>query len=135
LNHNRAVTLDIAEHGAACKVFRTSPFEAWRVERTTRRAGGPDARRFPPTELVPGGYVTSACSPLVYNAFLTRLASLVGAAGSDADLGSALALLGTPGKGITSFQVAILDGLGQGLRNSGRPLSRRRTALQAVARP
>jgi putative membrane-bound dehydrogenase-like protein len=63
-----AVTLDIPEHGAACKVFRTSAFEAWRVERTTRRAGGPDARRFPRTELVPGGYVTSACSPLVYTA-------------------------------------------------------------------
>jgi putative membrane-bound dehydrogenase-like protein len=62
------VTLDIPEHGAACKVFRTSPFEAWRVERTTRRAGGPDARRFPTTELVPGGFVTSACSPLVYTA-------------------------------------------------------------------
>jgi putative membrane-bound dehydrogenase-like protein len=61
-----AVTLDIPEHGAACKVFRKSPFEAWRVERTTRRAGSADARRFPSTELVPGGYVTSACSPLVY---------------------------------------------------------------------
>jgi len=65
-----AVTLDIPEHGAACKVFRKSPFEAWRVERTTRRAGSPDAKRFPSTELVPGGYVTSACSPLVYNAGL-----------------------------------------------------------------
>jgi putative membrane-bound dehydrogenase-like protein len=65
-----AVTLDIPEHGAACKVFRKSPFEAWRVERTTRRAGSADARRFPTTELVPGGYVTSACSPLVYTAEL-----------------------------------------------------------------
>src|SRR5262249_28544074 len=65
-----AVTLDIPEHGAACKVFRKSPFEAWRVERTTRRAGSPDAPRFPSTELVPGGYVTSACSPLVYTADL-----------------------------------------------------------------
>jgi putative membrane-bound dehydrogenase-like protein len=63
-----AVTLDIPEHGAACKVFRRSPFEAWRVERTTRRAGGPDAARFPSTELVPGGYVTSGCSPLCYTA-------------------------------------------------------------------
>ncbi len=65
-----AVTLDIPEHGAACKVFRRSPFEAWRVERTTRRAGSPDARRFPSTELVPGGFVTSGCSPLVYTADL-----------------------------------------------------------------
>ena len=55
--------VDIPEHGAACKVFRISPFEAWRVERTTRRKGGPDAKRFPPTELVPGGFITSACSP------------------------------------------------------------------------
>jgi putative membrane-bound dehydrogenase-like protein len=65
-----AVTLDIPEHGAACKVFRRSPFEAWRVERTTRRASGPDAKRFPSTELVPGGYITSACSPVVYAAGL-----------------------------------------------------------------
>lgn len=63
-----AVTLDIPDHGAACKVYRRSPFEAWRVERTTRRKGSPDARRFPSTELVPGGYITSACSPVVYAA-------------------------------------------------------------------
>jgi putative membrane-bound dehydrogenase-like protein len=61
-----AVTLDIPDHNPACKVHRISPFEAWRVERTNRRKGGPDAKRFPTTELVPGGYITSACSPLVY---------------------------------------------------------------------
>ncbi|MFO0811083.1 MAG: PVC-type heme-binding CxxCH protein [Gemmataceae bacterium] len=60
-----AVTIDIPDHGAACQLFRISPFEAWRVERTTRRAGSPDAKRFPTTELVPGGFVTSACSPLI----------------------------------------------------------------------
>jgi putative membrane-bound dehydrogenase-like protein len=65
-----AVTLDIPDHGAACKVYRLSPFEAWRVERTRRRAQGPDAQRFPATELVPGGYVTSGCSPVVYAADL-----------------------------------------------------------------
>ena len=65
-----ATTLDIPEHGAAAKVFRVSPFEPWRVERTTRRAGGPDAKRFPATELVPGGFITSACSPLIYTADL-----------------------------------------------------------------
>jgi putative membrane-bound dehydrogenase-like protein len=65
-----AVTLDVPDHGAACKVYRLSPFEGWRVERTQRRAGGPDAQRFPSTELVPGGYVTSACSPVVYAADL-----------------------------------------------------------------
>jgi putative membrane-bound dehydrogenase-like protein len=63
-----AVTLDIPDHDAACKVYRISPFEAWRVERTQRRKDGPDAKRFPSTELVPGGYITSACSPVVYNA-------------------------------------------------------------------
>jgi putative membrane-bound dehydrogenase-like protein len=63
----RAVTLDIPDHGAACKVHRISPFEAWRVERTQRRKGGPDAKRFPTTELVPGGFITSACSPLAYH--------------------------------------------------------------------
>ena len=64
------VTINIAEHGAAAKVFRISDFEAWRVERTTRRAGGPDSKRFSPTELVPGGFITSACSPLIYTADL-----------------------------------------------------------------
>jgi putative membrane-bound dehydrogenase-like protein len=64
------VTLDIPDHGAVCKVFRISPFEAWRVERTKMRAEGPNAKRFSPTELVPGGYVTSACSPVVYTADL-----------------------------------------------------------------
>ncbi|MGH7225831.1 MAG: PVC-type heme-binding CxxCH protein, partial [Gemmataceae bacterium] len=66
-----AVTLDIPDHGAACKVHRLSPFEGWRVERTTRRKegkGGYDPRRFSTTELVPGGYITSACSPIVYAA-------------------------------------------------------------------
>jgi putative membrane-bound dehydrogenase-like protein len=64
------VTLDISDHDAACKVFRISPFESWRVERTRRRRegeGGFDPRRFPATELVPGGFITSACSPVVYN--------------------------------------------------------------------
>jgi putative membrane-bound dehydrogenase-like protein len=65
-----AVTLDIPDHGAACKVYRISPFEAWRVERTRRRRLGPDSQRYPSTELVPGGYITSGCSPAVYTADL-----------------------------------------------------------------
>src|SRR5256885_1850673 len=52
----------------AAKLFGISPSEPWRVERTTRRKGSVDAKRFPTTELVPGGYFTSACSPLVYTA-------------------------------------------------------------------
>jgi putative membrane-bound dehydrogenase-like protein len=70
------VTLDIPDHGAACKVYRISPFESWRVERTNRRRKGPDAKRFPKTELVPGGYITSACSPVVYTADLFGAAYL-----------------------------------------------------------
>src|SRR4051794_8890684 len=41
----RATTLDIPDHGAACKVYRRSPFEGWRVERTRRRREGPEASR------------------------------------------------------------------------------------------
>jgi putative membrane-bound dehydrogenase-like protein len=65
-----AVTLDIPDHGAACQLHRISPFEGWRVERTKRRNDGPDAQRFPSTELVAGGYVTSACSVACYTAEL-----------------------------------------------------------------
>ncbi len=61
----KTTTIDIPEHGAACKVFRISPFEAWRVERTSRRKEGPGSARFSKTELVPGGFITSACSPIV----------------------------------------------------------------------
>jgi putative membrane-bound dehydrogenase-like protein len=60
-----AVTSDIPDHGAACKVFRLSPFEAWRVERTEGRVKGTIPG---PTEQgVPGGYITSGCSPVIYN--------------------------------------------------------------------
>ena len=44
--------------------------KAWRVERTKRRKGDPNNKRFPTTELVPGGFITSACSPIVYTADL-----------------------------------------------------------------
>ena len=60
-----SMALDIPEHGAACKVFRISPFEAWRVERTSRRKSSELAKKLPATELVPGGYSTSSCSPLL----------------------------------------------------------------------
>ncbi len=62
-----STTVDIPDHGAAARVFRVSPFEAWRLERTTRRAGSSDAKRFPSTELIPGGYITSACGLAVYD--------------------------------------------------------------------
>src|SRR5262245_24935763 len=60
------VTIDIPDHGAACKVHRISAFEAWRVERTKRRKGDPAFKNWPASEMVPGGFVTSGCSPLVY---------------------------------------------------------------------
>ncbi|MFO0847643.1 MAG: PVC-type heme-binding CxxCH protein [Gemmataceae bacterium] len=64
------VTADIPDDGPATKVFRSSPFEAWRVERTTRRAKGEDSRKFPATELVPGGFTSSSCGPIIYEADL-----------------------------------------------------------------
>jgi putative membrane-bound dehydrogenase-like protein len=61
-----AVTLDIPDHGAACKVFRISPFEPWRVERTNQRLVDPRFKTWPAEEKVPGGFVTSGCSPVIY---------------------------------------------------------------------
>src|SRR5207248_1410871 len=55
-----AVVLDVPDHGAVAKLYRISPFEPWRGERTTRRAGAPASRRYPPTERVPGGHTTPA---------------------------------------------------------------------------
>jgi putative membrane-bound dehydrogenase-like protein len=57
---------DVQEHGPAAKVFRISPFEAWRVERTSRRVRDPMGKSFASTELVPGGYITSATGLTVY---------------------------------------------------------------------
>ncbi|HZY84497.1 MAG TPA: c-type cytochrome, partial [Gemmataceae bacterium] len=55
---------------------------------------------------------------------LTRLAALVGAKADDAGLARALNLLGAPGKENGPADAALLDGLGQGLQNSARPLAR-----------
>jgi putative membrane-bound dehydrogenase-like protein len=63
-----AITHDIPDHGAACSVFRISPFEAWRVERTTRRVADQKFANWPSEEKVPGGFITSGCSPLIYSA-------------------------------------------------------------------
>lgn len=63
-----AVTADIDVEGTAIKVFRKSPFEAWRVERTTRRREGDDNKKYIQTELVPGGYTSSACGCIIYDA-------------------------------------------------------------------
>ena len=58
--------LDIPDHGAAARIYRTSPLEHWRVVRTTERRNSPDASRFPASELQPGGYFTAACGLNVF---------------------------------------------------------------------
>jgi putative heme-binding domain-containing protein len=84
-----AVTLDIADgkdgHDAACKVYRLSPFEPWRIERARRnrergawwvgerdrgKAKTPNRPLLPLSEMAAGGYITAACSPVVYTADL-----------------------------------------------------------------
>src|SRR5262249_17760590 len=56
--------------------------------------------------------------------FLTRVAALVGARASDAELARALGLLEAKQTSPQTWQVAILEGLGQGLHNSGRRLNK-----------
>ena len=58
--------INISDHGSAAKLYRVSPYEAWRVERTSRRANSEQRSRFSPTELVPGGFVTSGCGLAAY---------------------------------------------------------------------
>jgi putative membrane-bound dehydrogenase-like protein len=55
---------------------------------------------------------------------LARLASLVAARAADADLAHVLKLLGEDKGAAGGWQVAILEGLGEGLKNSGRPLGK-----------
>jgi putative heme-binding domain-containing protein len=53
----------------------------------------------------------------------TRLAALVGARAGDAGVAQALQLLMLEAEGGDGWKVALLEGLGQGLQNSRRPLS------------
>jgi putative heme-binding domain-containing protein len=55
---------------------------------------------------------------------LNRLAALVGAKADEAELGRALGVLGESAGEFAPWQFAALDGLGQGLQNSSRPLAR-----------
>jgi putative heme-binding domain-containing protein len=56
---------------------------------------------------------------------LTRLAALVGARPGEADVARALGLLAAADRdGTAAWRVALLEGLGQGLQNSARPLNR-----------
>ncbi|MGE3819558.1 MAG: PVC-type heme-binding CxxCH protein [Isosphaeraceae bacterium] len=62
-----AVLDDIAVEGAAAPVYRISALEPWRIVRTRQRAADPVMRkRLPPTELVPGGFFTSATGVTIY---------------------------------------------------------------------
>ena len=62
-----SVIRPIAKEGAAAVVFRKSSAEPWRLVRTARRAADPEfAKRLPPTELGPIGFVTSATGITVY---------------------------------------------------------------------
>jgi putative heme-binding domain-containing protein len=54
---------------------------------------------------------------------VTRVAGLVAARGSEADLAGALRLLKSEGPA-AAWQLAVLDGLGQGMRSAGRSLAR-----------
>jgi putative heme-binding domain-containing protein len=55
---------------------------------------------------------------------LTRVASLVGAQGGDAELARLFALVAKPGKAGAGRQAALLEGLGRGLQGRGRSLGR-----------
>jgi putative heme-binding domain-containing protein len=55
---------------------------------------------------------------------LNRLAALVGVKADEAELGRALGVLGESASEFAPWQSAVLDGLGQGLQNSSRPLAR-----------
>lgn len=62
-----AVIDDIAAEGPASPVYRISALEPWRIVRTRQRAADPVMKkRLPPTELVPGGFFTSATGVTIY---------------------------------------------------------------------
>lgn len=72
-------------------------------------------------ELVSGGGAQKTTSSARLG-MITRLAALVGTQADDAELAKALELLGDGGEA-TAVQLALLDGLGQGLAQSARPLA------------
>lgn len=62
-----AVLDDIAVEGPAAPVYRISALEPWRIVRTRQRAADPVMKKkLPPTELVPGGFFTSATGVTIY---------------------------------------------------------------------
>lgn len=61
---------DISDHGRPdAKVYPISGPQAWRIERTSRRAAQ-EANRFRPTQLQANGYFTASCGVTVYRADL-----------------------------------------------------------------
>jgi len=56
----RSSLFDCAESGDTLPVYRSSPPEPWRSFRATRWTTDPEGKLYPRSELVPGGYFTSA---------------------------------------------------------------------------
>ena len=65
-----AVTLDIPEHGAAARCSASARSRRGASSARPAAPAAPTRSAFAATELVPGGYITSACSPLIYTADL-----------------------------------------------------------------
>ncbi|MFN9374278.1 MAG: PVC-type heme-binding CxxCH protein [Planctomycetaceae bacterium] len=62
----RSSLFDCAETGDTLPVFRSSPPEPWRAFRATRWTTDPEGKLYPRSELVPGGYFTSASGVTVF---------------------------------------------------------------------
>lgn len=62
----RSSLFDCAETGDTLPVYRSSPAEPWRAFRATRWTTDLEGKLYPKSELVPGGYFTSACGITMY---------------------------------------------------------------------
>ena len=62
----RSSLFDCAEAGDTLPVYRSSPPEPWRSFRATRWTTDPEGKLYPRSELVPGGYFTSASGVTIY---------------------------------------------------------------------
>jgi putative membrane-bound dehydrogenase-like protein len=62
----RSSLFDCAETGDTLPVYRSSPPEPWRAFRATRWTTDPEGKLYPRSELVPGGYFTSASGVTIF---------------------------------------------------------------------
>ena len=62
----RSSLFDCADTGDTLPVYRSSPPEPWRAFRATRWTTDPEGKLYPRSELVPGGYFTSASGVTVF---------------------------------------------------------------------